>query len=168
MSGFFDDIDEAMDAQSKADDEAAEAPRFDPNEGDELHGVLLEAKVYDGGQYPATVLLTFRNVGDEAVGGVEAGASGILFAPTVLRRKLFEAQPAIGTPFALRYEGKVVPTKGGNAYKDWTLLTGYMKSGNPDDVNPSMWQAIQAVVDVPTARTQTGQAAAPAGDDWKF
>lgn len=168
MTDFFDGIDDVMEGKAKADAEAADAPKFDPKAGETLNAVLLEAKVFSG-DYEPTVLITFRNVGDSTIGGVEAGASGVLFSSTVLRRKLLEGQPAVGTPFALRYEGKVTPAKGGNAYHDWTLFTAYEKTGNPGDVDPAMWHTIQGEL---TAGAPRAQAQAPAANadssDWKF
>ena len=164
MSDFFDGIDDAIGKQHESDVEAADAPKFDPEAGEQLNAVLLKAEPFTKGQWGPTVIITFRNVGDEAVGGIEAGESGVLFTPTVLRRKILEAQPAIGTPFALRFEGTVTPEKGGNAYKDWTLLTSYMKSGDPADVDHELWNGIAAVVNVaPPARTAT-----VSDDEWKF
>ena len=168
MTDFFDGIEDAMTSKAEADAEAADIPKFDPKAGEMLNAVLLEAKPFTGGDYDPTIILTFRNVGDKAVGGIEPGASGVLFTPTVLRRKLLEAQPAIGTPFALRFEGTVTPPKG-FSYKDWTLLTAYMKSGSPDDVNPQMWHAIAAEVSVSKApTTQATPSNAPDMGDWKF
>lgn len=165
MSGFFDDIGDDLDNKKVADEEAYDAPKFDPEAGDELHGVFLKAEAFTKGKYDPTVLLTFRNVGEKAVGGVDAGASGVMFCPTVLRRKLFESTPAMNTPFALRFEGSVTPAKGGNPYKDWTLYTAYMKEATPDALDIPMWQAIQAQVDV--SRPQ-GASTENKGSDWKF
>lgn len=165
---FFDSIGEALDAQHTADAEQADAPKFDPKQGESLNGVFLKAEAFTKGKYDATVLLTFRNVGDEAVGGIEAGASGVLFCPTVLRRKLFEASPAMGTPFALRFEGSVQPSGGGNAYKDWTLLTSYQKTSNMDEVDEPLWRKIQSVVDADEVpRTSTPSDSSDDGT-WKF
>jgi hypothetical protein len=167
MSDFFDGIDNAMDKQREADSEAADAPKYDPKAGDELHGVLLKAEAFTKGQWGPTILISFRNVGDKAVGGVDAGESGVLFTPTVLRRKLLEAQPAIGTPFALRFEGSVTPEGGGNAYKDWTLLTSYQKTGDSSEVDPQLWNSIATKIDgvQPAARRD---AALPEDGAWKF
>lgn len=164
MSGFFDDIEADLDSKKATDEEAFDAPKFDPKAGDELHGVLLKAEAFTKGKYDPTVIITFRNVGDKEVGGVEAGASGVMFCPTVLRRKLFESTPALNTPFALRFEGSVTPAKGGNPYKDWTLYTAYMKEANPDSLDIPFWRDIQAQVDVEPRRA----ASAESGSDWKF
>ena len=125
---------------------------------------IFKAEAFTKGKYEPTVLLTFRNVGEKEVGGVEAGASGVLFCPTVLRRKLFESTPAMNTPFALRFEGTITPEKGGNPYKDWTLYTAYMKEATPDALDIPLWRDIQSQVDV-GARPTTPQG----GDgEWKF
>ena len=163
---FFDDIEADLDSKKATDEEAFDAPKFDPEEGDELHGVLLKAEAFTKGKYEPTVIITFRNVGEKAVGGVEAGASGVMFCPTVLRRKLFESTPAMNTPFALRFEGSITPAKGGNPYKDWTLYTAYMKEANPDALDIPLWRDIQTQVDVP--RGQKPQAAQGGDSDWKF
>ncbi len=164
MSGFFDDIGTDLDDKKATDEEAFDAPKFDPNKGDELHGVFLKAEAFTKGKYEPTVLLTFRNVGEKEVGGVEAGASGVLFCPTVLRRKLFESTPAMNTPFALRFEGTITPEKGGNPYKDWTLYTAYMKEATPDALDIPLWLNIQSHMDDGDRR------ATPQGADgeWKF
>ncbi len=167
MSGFFDDIGADLDQKKEADEEAFDAPKFDPSKGDELHGVFLKAEAYtnDSMGYAPTVLITFRNVGEKEVGGVEAGASGVLFCPTVLRRKLFESTPAMNTPFALRFEGSVTPAKGGNSYKDWTLYTAYMKEATPDALDIPLWRDIQTQVDAGDRPT-----VAPQGSEsgWTF
>ena len=166
MSGFFDDIGDDLDKRKATDEEAFDAPKFDPSAGDELHGVFLKAEAFTKGKYEPTVLLTFRNVGEKAIGGVEAGASGVLFCPTVLRRKLFESTPAMNTPFALRFEGSVTPAKGGNPYKDWTLYTAYMKEASPEALDIPFWREIQAQVDVEPRREASG--GQQSGSDWKF
>lgn len=167
MSGFFDDIGTDLDDKKATDEEAFDAPKFDPNKGDELHGVFLKAEAFtnDSMGYAPTVLITFRNVGEKEIGGVEAGASGVLFCPTVLRRKLFESTPAMNTPFALRFEGSVTPEKGGRTYKDWTLYTAYMKEATPDALDIPLWRDIQSQVDVGDRRTSAPQGA---DGEWKF
>jgi len=166
--GFFDGIDDALDEQHKTDQEAFDAPKFDPEPGDNLQGVLLKAEPFTKGKFGATVLLSFRNVGEEAVGGVEAGESGVLFCPTVLRRKLIESAPAIGTPFALRFEGKVTPEKGGNPYKDWTLLTSYQKTGDASEVDQPLWNNIQSKMGDDEPRGDSGNTVAEGDSGWKF
>ncbi|RLB68527.1 MAG: hypothetical protein DRH08_00640 [Deltaproteobacteria bacterium] len=159
---FFEGIDDAMDSKQTADQEISDSPKFEPAEGETLHAILLTAKAFTGGRFDPTVVITFRNVGETAIGGVEPGTSGSLFAPTVLRRKLLEAQPAAGKPFALRYEG----TPDGKAYKDWTLITSYMKTGNQTDLDPGLWSGIARTIAENTGpRTQNAQ---PGDTDWKF
>ena len=169
---FFDSIDDAVANQNKADVEASDAPKFDPEEGETLKAVLLKVEPFTKGRFDPTFILHFRNVGDETVGGVEPGKAGVMFASTVVRRKFLEAQPAQGTPFALRFEGSVTPETGGNAYKDWTLVTKYMKSGDSADIAPEMWASIQLAI-VPRAKQATsGPQAGPFTTDtdsgWKF
>lgn len=163
---FFSDINEAMDGKHAADQEASDAPKFDPEEGETLHAILLTAKAFTGGQYEPTIAITFKNVGEDKIGGVEPGKSGMMFTPTVLRRKLLEAQPAQGKPFALRYEG--VPD--GKTYKDWTLITAYMKSGNQSDIDPALWSGIaRTIAENTTAPAQRSvQNAEPGESGWKF
>lgn len=160
---FFDDAD--LDGQQAADKEASESPKYDPKAGDEVNGVLTKAEMFTGGQYDPTIVINFRNVGDKKVGGVDAGAIGYLFLPTVLRRKMLETAPAIGTPFKLRFEGSVTPEKGGNPYKDWTLVTASMTDSNAAD--RVLWDAIDPAqrADVPRSAPR-GQA--QDADSWKF
>lgn len=163
---FFDGIDDALTNKHTTDQEQSDAPKFDPEEGDVLHGILLTAKAYTGGSYDPTIIITFKNVGEEEVGGVKPGASGALFTPTVLRRQLLEAQPAPGKPFALKFEG--VPE--GKSYKDWTLLTAYMKTGNQSDIDPALWSGIARTIAENTMAPQqrTAQNAQPGDSAWKF
>ena len=174
MSAFFDDIDDALNKQHDADTEASDAPSYDPQAGDLLEAVLLKVEPFTKGKFLPTFILTFRNVGEDAVGGVEPGASAILVASTVLRTKFFEAQPAPGTPFALRVEGTVKPERGGNSYKDWTLLTAYMKSGDASDVAPELWHDVQRkLAAVPQQATSGPASGGPfttgdSAEGWKF
>ena len=119
---FFDDIDSTVDAKAKADAEARDSDKFDPSPGDMLRGVLLKAE-RPTTQFGKGLVVTFRNVGEEAVGGIEPGNSGYMFASTVLERMLQEQAPRIGSGIAIRYEGKVTPDSGGNPYKDWTVVS---------------------------------------------
>ena len=163
---FFDEVDEDLDSQKSADDEASDANKYEPEAGDQLQAVLLKADLFTGGQYEPAITITFRNVGDKKVGGIKAGESGRMFLQTVLKRKMMDAAPAIGTPFALRYEGKVKPASGGNPYNDWTVVTPFTKSGDESARDRALWDSIdpeQRAV-VPTAAPK-GQAQ---DSDWKF
>lgn len=161
---FFDDAD--LDQQQAADKEAAESPKFDPAEGDVLDGVLTKAEAYSKGRFDPTIVINFRNVGKDTVGGVEPGKVGYLFLPTVLRRKFLDAAPAIGTAFRVRFEGTVAPEKGGNPYKDWTLITESMTDATK--VDRPMWEGIRpAEVNAPRSGGSSGSEANTA-DDWMF
>ena len=95
------------------------------------------------GQYPASIVINLRNVSGTVAGGVEDGKIGYLFLPTVLRRKMLEAAPSVGSAFQLRYEGTVKPEGGGNAYKDWTLVTEAMIEGaDPSKSDQELWNSI--------------------------
>ena len=159
---FFDQAD--LDKQAAADKEASESPKFDPAPGDHVDAVLTKAETFTGGQYAPTIVINFRNVGDKAVGGVEAGTVGYMFLPTVARRKFSEAAPAIGSAFRLRYEGKVTPEKGGNPYKDWTLVTESMQDTSKQDRH--LWASIQPEGLSPEAARS--QAATVDDSSWKF
>ena len=165
---FFDSIDEDMEGQRTVDSEASDAGKFDPSEGESLQAVLLKADLFTGGQYEPGMTITFRNVGDKKVGGIEAGESGRMFlSGVVLKRKMLEAAPAIGSPFALRYEGKVTPSSGGNPYRDWTVVTPYTRDGDTNAQDRALWDSID-----PDQRGFTPKAA-PSGqaqnsEDWKF
>lgn len=162
---FFEEASEDLDQQKAADDEASNADKYTAKAGDQLQAVLLKADLYTGGQYDPAITITFRNVGDKKVGGIDAGESGRMFLQTVLRRKMMEAAPAIGTPFALRYEGKVSPESGGNPYNDWTLVTPYTKSGDEAARDRQLWDSID-----PDQRTipQGRPAQVADSDNWKF
>lgn len=165
---FFDQAD--LDKQAAVDKEAADSSKFDPSPGDELQGILTKAELFIGdGRYAPTVVINFRNVGSETVGGIEPGKVGYLFLSTVLRRKMLSAQPAIGTAFKLRYEGQVVPEKGGNPYKDWTIVTESMvDEEDTSKSSPTMWTAIAAGLEpsVPQSRGLTGERTSEG--EWKF
>jgi len=158
---FFDGIDDAMDNKQTVDQEQSDAPKFEPKVGETLQAVLTTAKAFTGGQYAPTVVISFKNVGDKAVGSVDAGGSGSLFASTVLRRQLLEAQPALGKPFALRLE----ETPDGKNYKNWTLITSYMKTGNQSDIDPALWSGIARTI---AENTSTVPDAQPGTPEWKF
>ena len=163
---FFDEADDALDTQKAADDEASDANKYEPEAGDQLQAVLLKADLFTGGKYKPAVTITFRNVGSKKVGGIKAGESGRMFLGAVLTRKMMDAAPAVGSPFALRYEGKVTPASGGNPYGDWTLVTPYTKDGNEDAYDRTLWDSID-----PDQRgfTPPAQAQGQAQDsDWKF
>ena len=163
---FFDEVDEDLSSQHDADEEAADATKYDPSKGDSIQAVLLKADIYTGGQYKPAITITFRNVGDKEVGGIKAGESGRMFLATVLKRKMMEAAPAIGSPFALRYEGKVTPASGGNAYGDWTIVTPFTRDGDENARDRALWDSID-----PDQRgfTPPAQAQGQAQDsDWKF
>lgn len=165
--GFFDDVEEALDAQQQADKEASEAPKFDPKPGDVLQGVLLGAEYFDKGQFDPTILVTFRNVGSSTVGGIEAGKSGVMWLPTVARRKFISAAPAVGSPFALQYVGKVVPEKGGNEYKDWTIVTPFTKDGDEHATDRELWDGLHRRLEAMPTRSG-GSGNHGGGDDWQF
>jgi hypothetical protein len=159
---FFDEAD--LDKQAAADKEASESPKFDPAPGDSINAILTKAEMFTGGQYDPTIVINLRNVGDKAVGGVDAGKIGYLFLPTVLRRKFLEAAPAVGTAFKLRFEGLVSPEGGGNSYKDWTLVTESMSETSKQDRR--MWDAINPAsvgVATPPAPQQSNT-----GEGWRF
>jgi len=120
------------------------------------------------GQYPASIVINLRNVGGEAAGGIEDGKIGYLFIPTVLRRKMLEAAPALGSAFQLRYEGTVKPEGGGNAYKDWTLVTENMLEGAaPSKTDQELWNSINP--DLRGAPAPQRQSAAQTGSkEWSF
>ena len=161
---FFDSADDALDAQKAANAEASDATKYSPEAGDTVNAVLLQARLFTGGQYDPAITITFRNVGEAAVGGIEAGKSGRLFLSTVLARQMTEAAPAIGSPFMLRYEGKVKPESGGNAFHDWTVVTPFTKDGDEASRDIGLWTSIQ-----PPEVGGSGRAASTSGDsDWKF
>jgi hypothetical protein len=162
---FFDDASSDLDAQKGKNQEASDADRFEPKDGEEVQAVLLKADLFTKGQYDPAITITFRNVGDKEVGGIEAGKSGRMFLSTVAERMFLEAAPAVGSPFMLRFEGKVTPEKGGNPYKDWTLVTPFTKDGNEEAYDRSLWDAIN-----PSALKSAPRAAGggDSGDTWKF
>ena len=161
---FFDDASDDLDAQQGKNQEASDADRFEPEDGAEVQAVLLKADLYTKGQYDPAITITFRNVGDEEVGGIEAGKSGRMFLSTVAERMFLEAAPAVGSPFMLRFEGKVKPEKGGNAYKDWTLVTPFTKDGDDSAYDRALWDAINpaALKSAPSGGRQSDS------DSWKF
>lgn len=162
---FFDDASSNLDAQQEKNQEAANADRFNPNAGDEVQAVLLKADLFTKGQYDPSIIITFRNVGDKTVGDVEAGESGVLFLSTVAERMFMEAAPAVGSPFVLRFEGKVIPDKGGNPYKDWTLVTPFTKDGNAEAYDRALWDSINPAA----MKGAPARAASSDGDSsWKF
>lgn len=166
MSGFFDGIDDAIADQKARDEEASDSTKFEPKAGEILQGVLLKADVASG-KYDPNVVITFRNVGSKTVGGLEPGASGYMFTPTVLRRKIIEAAPKIGTPFALEFHGLVAPEGGGNSYKDFTLVTPFTKDGDATARDLALWDRLSSQVD----GTNRGATAPRGGDDadaWQF
>ena len=159
---FFESASDDLDAQQASNKEASDADRFDPQAGEEVQAVLLKADLFTGGQYDPAITITFRNVGDATVGGIEAGKSGRMFLSTVAERMFLEAAPAVGSPFMLRFEGKVTPEKGGNPYKNWTLVTPFTKDGNEEAYDRALWDGI-----APGARTvQINKQSTE--DSWKF
>ena len=162
---FFDEVDEDLASQKAADEEDSNANKYEPKAGDQLQAVLLKADLFTGGQYDPAITITFRNVGDKKVGGIEAGESGRMFLQTVLKRKMMEAAPAIGTPFALKYEGKVTPTSGGNPYNDWTVVTPFTKTGDETAQDRGLWTSID-----PDMRAKASPSVAKTNDSdgWKF
>ena len=159
---FFESASDDLDAQQASNKEASDADRFDPQAGEEVQAVLLKADLFTGGQYDPAITITFRNVGDATVGGIEAGKSGRMFLSTVAERMFLEAAPAVGSPFMLRFEGKVTPEKGGNPYKNWTLVTPFTKDGNEEAYDRALWDGI-----APGARTVKIKKQATE-DSWKF
>ena len=165
--GFFDNIKDDIEGQHAADAEASDAGKFDPKEGEQLQAVMLKADLFTGGIYDPAITITFRNVGEKAVGGVKAGESGRMFLnTTVLKGKMMDAAPAIGSPFALVYDGKVSPEGGGNAYKTWTLVTPFTRDGDESAHDRALWDSIdpdqRSFVPKPQAK---GQAV---DSDWKY
>ena len=161
---FFDDASSDLDAQKDKNQEASDADRFEPKDGEEVQAVLLKADLFTKGQYDPAITITFRNVGDAEVGGIEAGKSGRMFLSTVAERMFLEAAPAVGSPFMLRFEGKITPDKGGNPYKDWTLVTPFTKDGNDEAYDRALWDAINPSALKSAPRGQGGDS----GDTWKF
>lgn len=165
---FFDSTDDDLKAQREADAEASDAGKFKPEAGEQLQAVLLKVDLFTGGQYEPAITITFRNVGDKTVGGIDAGESGRMFVnATVLKRKMMEAAPAIGSPFALVFEGKVQPESGGNAYGDWTLVTPFTRDGDENAHDRALWDSIDPDQRAFAPKTQAkGQAQ---GDgSWKY
>ncbi len=163
---FFDSMDDDLEAQSKADAEASDADKFEPNPGDVLNAILLKADLFTGGQYDPAITITFRNAGDEAIGGVEPGKSGRMFLGAVLTTKMLDAAPKIGTPFSLRYEGKVTPASGGNPYKNWTLVTPWTRDSDESARDTALWTSITPEKLSPDARAS--QAAKEGDSNWRF
>jgi hypothetical protein len=163
---FFDTADDAVEQQKAADDEASNANKYEPSAGQTVQAVLLKADLFTGGQYEPAITITFRNVGDKKVGGIEAGESGRMFLQTVLKRKMMEAAPAIGSPFILRYEGKVTPASGGNPYNDWTVVTPWTQEGDEAARDRVLWDGINpdGVVPMPTKAKAQGVDES----SWKF
>lgn len=139
-NNFFDSVEDDLDQQATIDQEREN--KYDPKEGDTLQGVILKAEAFTQGKYKATVSVTFRNVGEEEVGGVAAGDSAYFMTPTVLRRKFIEAEPKIGTAFMLRFLGSVKPEGGGNSYKDWVLVTESTKDEDASKRDVGLWSSI--------------------------
>ena len=166
MSSFFDEASNDLDAQKGKNQEASDADRFEPKAGDEVQAVLLKADLFTGGQYKPAITITFRNVGDKEVGGIEAGKSGRMFLSTVAERMFLEAAPAIGSPFALRFEGKVTPDSGGNPYKDWTVVTPFTKNGDENAYDRALWDSINPAARATTAQQSGGRQSQD--DGWKF
>ena len=162
---FFDDASSDLDAQQGKNQEASDADRFEPKDGEEVQAVLLKADLFTKGQYDPAITITFRNVGDKTVGKIEAGKSGRMFLSTVAERMFLEAAPAVGSPFMLRFEGKVTPDKGGNPYKDWTLVTPFTKDGDDSAYDRGLWDAINPAQLKGASRGQSG---GNDGDTWKF
>lgn len=173
--GFFDGADETLAQQAEQD--AQSDNKYEPDPGDVLHGVLLKAEAYtkDTHGYEPTLVITVRNVGETKVGGIAPGESGYLFTPTVLRRKVLEAEPAIGTAFILEFKGKVTPDKGGNPYKDYTLVTESTKGeGDESKRDRALWGQIQMAIAQASQNRQPQQGYGGGGqqasqsNDWKF
>ena len=162
---FFESASDDLDAQQAKNQEASDADRFEPEAGEEVQAVLLKADLFTKGQYDPSITITFRNVGDKKVGGVEAGKSGRMFLSTVAERMFLEAAPAVGSPFVLRFEGKVKPESGGNPYKDWTLVTPFTKDGDENAYDRALWDAINPAGKVSTPSARAG---GNDGDTWKF
>ena len=154
---FFESASDDLDAQQASNKEASDADRFEPKDGEEVLAVLLKADLFTGGQYDPAITITFRNVGDATVGGIEAGKSGRMFLSTVAERMFLEAAPAVGSPFVLRFEGKITPEKGGNPYKNWTLVTPFTKNGNEEAYDRALWDGINPGSRKGASVTQSGE-----------
>ncbi len=171
MSDFFDSSEDALAKQADKDEQSDN--KFDPSQGDVFKGIFLKAEAYTKGKYEPTVVLTIRNAGDKEVGGIEPGDSGYFFAPTVLRRKLFEAEPAMGTPFILESLGSITPEKGGNPYKGWTLVTPTTQD-EPDESarDRALWSSIGVQMASKPQQAQApnayGGGEQAASGEWKF
>ena len=152
---FFDDAD--LDAKAAQDQEEQNSADWTPEDGESLQAIVLSRKVVNT-KYGKKLVLVVRNVGEDTSGEIEAGKSGNLWCSTVLARKVLEAQPMIGKGISVRYEGKVQPEKGGNAYKDHTLIV--------EASDPAAWVGVAEQLD--DNRTQTPRAAAVGESDWKF
>lgn len=168
---FFDEAD--LDQQAEADKEAADSPKFDPAPGDSVNAVLTKAELFIGdGRYAPTIVINFRNVGDKTVGGVEPGKVAYMFLPTVLRRKMIAAAPAVGSAFKLRYEGLTTPEKGGNPYKDYTLITESMQDGaDPSKSAPQLWTSLSSGLEDNRGHGDRGFASGSertSEGEWKF
>ena len=162
---FFDSITDDVEAQTASDTEDSDAGKFDPAAGDLLQGVVLKVDLFTGGNYSPAITLTFRNVGEKEVGGVEPGKSGRIFlGGVVIKRKMMEAAPAIGSPFALLSKGKVSPESGGNSYKDWTLVTPFTRDGDAASHDRALWDSVDPDQRAFVAPTATAAKDTTAGD----
>jgi hypothetical protein len=151
---FFDDVN--LDKQAAQDEEEFNSPDWTPEEGDTLNCVVLDRKVVDT-KYGVKLVLVIRNAGDKS-GGIDKGASGNLWCPAVLTRKVLEIQPAQGSAMSVRFEGKVTPEKGGNPYNNHTLVV--------EKTDIAWWAGVRDRLDE-TPRGQTTQAQnLNKGGDW--
>ena len=150
---FFDDVD--LDKQAAQDEEEFNSPDWTPEEGETLNCVVLDRKVVDT-KWGLKLVLVVRNAGENS-GGIAKGASGNLWCPAVLARKVLDIQPAKGSGMSVRFEGKVTPEKGGNPYNNHTLAV--------ENTNPAWWAGVRDRLDE-NPRGQTPQAQAVKEGDW--
>ena len=155
MSDFFDNAD--LDEQAAKDQEEFDSPDWTPEEGEAIDCVLLSHKAVKT-KYGMKLVLIVRNVGDAASGSIEAGKSGNLWCPAVLQRKVLELTPAQGSAMKVRFEGKVQPEKGGNAYNNHIVMV--------ERAAPQAWMGVAAQLD--GGGTASAPAQAQQGSDWKF
>ena len=166
MSGFMDDLDDKVNKKAEADKEASDAGNYTPEAGELLRAVLTAASLFTGGQYAPSITISFRNIGEEAAGGIEPGGIGRMFLSTVLEGKFMESAPKIGSSFGLRFEG-MLTSKAGNEYKAWTALF------EADDDETKRDHRFWSQVKVPKSNYGNGEEAEDAGEagdqkDWKF
>ena len=142
---FFDGIEEALDTKAAEEEELMSAEKWEPEEGEVLQGILLKANTPNT-DFGRGLVLTVRNVGKTASGGVEPNKSAAVWAGTVLRRLLEDpdtGQPKVGKALVIRYEGMKEPKKGGNPFKMFTLIV--------EEQDPDYWDRLVHTVSGPEA-----------------